>query len=95
MSVMMIWFSIAFVCLLIEAFTVSLYGLVIAIGCLIAGIVAYLMGDVWHWYQVVVCLIVVSLGSYFVPHIFRHTGVSLQTGLDAYIGKDATVKIVE
>lgn len=92
---MLIWLSVAMAFLLVEAFTVSLYGLVIAIGCLAAAAVAYFMGDVYHWYQVVVCLLVVSLGSYSVPRIFHRTGVPLQTGLDAYIGKKTVIKIVD
>lgn len=92
---MFLWFSVALLCLLVEAFTVTLYGLVIALGCLAAGILAYFMGDIWHWYQAVLCLVVVAIGSFFVPRLFHKTGTPLQTGLDEYIGQKAKIKIVD
>lgn len=73
----------------------TLYGLMIALGCLAAGILAYFMGDVWHWYQAVLCLVVVAIGSFFVPRLFHATGTPLQMGLDEYIGQKAVIKIVD
>jgi len=67
----------------------------IALGCLAAGILAYFMGDVWHWYQLALCLIVVAVGSFFVPRLFHTTGTPLQMGLDEYIGQEAIIKIVD
>lgn len=95
MSVTLLWLSAALFFLLLEAFTVTLYGVVIALGCLLAAGLAYAMGDIWYWYQLALCLAVVAVGSYFVPHIFHRTGVTLQTGLDEYIGHKATVKIID
>lgn len=95
MSIMFLWFCAALFFLLLEAFTVTLYGLMIALGCLAAGILAYFMGDVWHWYQAVLCLVVVAIGSFFVPRLFHATGTPLQMGLDEYIGQKAVIKIVD
>ncbi len=95
MSVTLLWLAAALFLLLIEAFTVTLYGVVIALGCLSAAGLAYYMGDIWHWYQLVLCLVVVAIGSYYIPRIFHRTGVSLQTGLDEYIGTQATIKIID
>lgn len=95
MSPTLLWIAAALFFLLIEAFTVTLYGVVIAIGCLLAGGMAYSMGDVWHWYQMVLCLVVVVIGSLLVPRLFHRTGVTLQTGLDEYIGSTATIKMID
>lgn len=95
MSPTLLWVAAALFFLLIEAFTVTLYGFVIAIGCLLAGGLAYSMGDIWHWYQMVLCLIVVAVGSFFVPRLFHRTGVVVQTGLDEYIGSKATIKMID
>lgn len=67
----------------------------IALGCLAAGILAFFMGDVWHWYQLALCLVVVAVGSFFVPRFFHRIGTPLQMGLDEYIGQDATIKMVD
>lgn len=95
MSTTLIWFSLALFFLLVEVFTVTLYGSVIAMGCLAAGGVAYIMGGEFHWIQVVVCLVVVSVGSYLVPRFFQHSGKKILTGMDSYIGHKSEIKIID
>lgn len=55
---------------------------------------AYYMGE-FHWIQILVCLIIVTIGSMLVPRVFRKTGMYLKTGLDAYIGKTTVIKIID
>ncbi len=95
MSTTLIWFSLVIIFLLLEASTVTLYGFVLAGGCLVAGIIAYFTGGDFHWIQIVACLIVVSIGSLLVPRFFKHTGKHLPTGLDAYMGMKTIIKIVD
>lgn len=95
MSTTLIWFSLVIIFLLLEASTVTLYGFVLALGCLAAGILAYFTGGEFHWMQIVVCLVVVTIGSLLVPRFFRHTGKHMAIGLDAYIGEKTHIKMVD
>lgn len=76
MSPTLIWVCVAIVFLLIEMGTVTLYGSVVAIGCFVAATMAYSMGE-FHWLQILACLVVVIIGSYFVPKFFDKSGKKL------------------
>jgi membrane protein implicated in regulation of membrane protease activity len=95
MSPTLWWISIGIIFLLIEFAGASLYGITIAIACWIAAIVCWLMGGEYAHVQLFLCLILSAAGSLMVPKVFRTPKNTLLTGIDAYIGTETEIHIVD
>jgi membrane protein implicated in regulation of membrane protease activity len=91
-SLFYIWISLGVLFILIEIMTGTFYGLAVALGAFVVGILVWFFGWIdFDVLQATIFAILSGVFSYFFPRIFRSRKPTVALGMDRYIGKTYTI----
>lgn len=94
MSFLYTWIIIGVIFLIIEVFTVSLYGLSLALASAVVALYVWYTGESdFSIMQSVIFVVLSAIFAYFIPSYFMNRVKTKSQGMDVYIGK--TGKIIE